>query len=79
MIIYWRHTQKLPKHGQITIFDRSRYENVLISKYIQFILIRTMASEIVDGVKIDKTFFWNGVMSKLTILKKYHEREWCKF
>lgn len=28
----WRHAQKLPEHGQITIFNRSHYENVLISK-----------------------------------------------
>lgn len=28
----WRHTIKLPEHGQIVIFNRSHYENVLISK-----------------------------------------------
>ena len=28
----WRHAIKLPEHGQITIFNRSHYENVLISK-----------------------------------------------
>lgn len=28
----WRHAQKLPEYGQITIFNRSHYENVLISK-----------------------------------------------
>jgi PPK2 family polyphosphate:nucleotide phosphotransferase len=28
----WRHTLKLPEHGQIVIFNRSYYENVLISK-----------------------------------------------
>ena len=28
----WRHAQKLPEHGQIAIFNRSHYENVLISK-----------------------------------------------
>lgn len=28
----WRHTIKLPEHGQIAIFNRSHYENVLISK-----------------------------------------------
>lgn len=28
----WRHVQKLPEHGQIAVFNRSHYENVLISK-----------------------------------------------
>ena len=28
----WRHVIKLPEHGQIAIFNRSNYENVLISK-----------------------------------------------
>ncbi|MBX2904649.1 MAG: polyphosphate kinase 2 family protein [Taibaiella sp.] len=28
----WRHYQVLPAHGEITIFNRSHYENVLISK-----------------------------------------------
>lgn len=28
----WRHTLKLPERGQIMIFNRSHYENVLISK-----------------------------------------------
>ena len=28
----WRHAINLPEHGQITIFNRSYYENVLISK-----------------------------------------------
>lgn len=28
----WRHDQKMPEHGQIAIFNRSHYENVLISK-----------------------------------------------
>jgi len=28
----WRHHIKLPEHGQIAIFNRSHYENVLISK-----------------------------------------------
>ena len=28
----WRHTVKLPEKGQIVIFNRSHYENVLISK-----------------------------------------------
>jgi PPK2 family polyphosphate:nucleotide phosphotransferase len=28
----WRHAIKLPEHGQIAVFNRSHYENVLISK-----------------------------------------------
>ncbi len=28
----WRHVLKLPEHGQIAIFNRSHYENVLIAK-----------------------------------------------
>lgn len=35
----WRHTLQLPKHGQIVIFNRSHYENVLISKvHPEFVL-----------------------------------------
>lgn len=28
----WRHEQKMPEHGEIAIFNRSHYENVIISK-----------------------------------------------
>ena len=28
----WRHILKLPEHGQIAIFNRSHYENVLVTR-----------------------------------------------
>lgn len=53
----WRHSIKLPKRGEITIFNRSHYENVLISRvHPQFVL-----AERIPGVetiaKVDKDFW----------------------
>lgn len=54
----WRHSQKLPEHGQITIFNRSHYENVLISKVHPEIILAERLPGISSIDKIDKDF-WN--------------------
>lgn len=53
----WRHAIKLPEHGQITIFNRSHYENVLISKvHPEIVLAERLLG--IDGIdKIDNTFW----------------------
>jgi len=53
----WRHAQKLPEHGQIVIFNRSHYENVLISKvHPEFILAEHLPG-IDSNNKIDHDFW----------------------
>ncbi|MHB1922470.1 MAG: polyphosphate kinase 2 family protein [Chitinophagaceae bacterium] len=53
----WRHYIKLPQKGQITIFNRSHYENVLVSRVHPEIVL----SERIPGVeslgKIDRKFW----------------------
>lgn len=53
----WRHTIKLPEHGQIVIFNRSHYENVLISKvHPELVLVERIKGY--DKLsKIDKAFW----------------------
>ena len=53
----WRHVQKLPEHGQITIFNRSHYENVLISKVHSELVLAERLPEINSIDKIDKDFW----------------------
>jgi PPK2 family polyphosphate:nucleotide phosphotransferase len=53
----WRHYQKLPEHGQIAIFNRSHYENVLISKVHPNIVLAERIPGIDSIEKIDKTFW----------------------
>lgn len=54
----WRHTQKLPERGQISIFNRSHYENVLISKVHPEIVLAERLPGIDNVKKIDQNF-WN--------------------
>lgn len=53
----WRYALKLPEHGQIAIFNRSHYENVLISKVHPELVL----SERIQGYdtlkKVDKSFW----------------------
>ena len=53
----WRHAQKLPEHGQITIFNRSHYENVLISKVHPEIVLAERLPNVDSTDKIDKRFW----------------------
>lgn len=53
----WRHYQKLPERGQIVIFNRSHYENVLISKVHPEIVLAERIPGIDSIEKIDKNFW----------------------
>lgn len=65
----WRHSIKLPEHGQIAIFNRSHYENVLISKvHPEFVL-----SESIYGIdtleKVNKKF-WKARYAQINNFEK---------
>jgi PPK2 family polyphosphate:nucleotide phosphotransferase len=53
----WRYVQHLPEHGQITIFNRSHYENVLIAKVHPEIVLAERLLDIDSEDKIDKDFW----------------------
>ena len=53
----WRHYLKLPEHGQIVIFNRSHYENVLISKVHPEIVLAEQVPGIDSVKKVDKKFW----------------------
>jgi PPK2 family polyphosphate:nucleotide phosphotransferase len=53
----WRHTLKLPEHGQIAVFNRSWYENVLISRVHPELVLAERLREIVQIRDIDKAFW----------------------
>jgi len=55
----WRHAQKLPEHGQITIFNRSHYENVIISKVHPELILAERLPGIKNIDNIDKDFWKN--------------------
>ena len=53
----WRHSIKLPERGQIAIFNRSHYENVLISKVHPHLILAERLKGYDDIQKIDKSFW----------------------
>jgi len=53
----WRHVQELPEHGTIVIFNRSHYENVLISKVHPEIVLSERLPGIDKISKITKKFW----------------------
>ncbi len=53
----WRHAQKLPEHGQIVIFNRSHYENVLISRVHPEIVLAERLPDIDNTDKITGKFW----------------------
>ena len=65
----WRHAQKLPEHGQITIFNRSHYENVLISKVHPELILAERLPDIKSIDKID-TDFWNKRYKQINYFEK---------
>jgi PPK2 family polyphosphate:nucleotide phosphotransferase len=65
----WRHTQKLPKHGQITIFNRSYYENVLISKVHPELVLAEHLPGINTVHKVDKAF-WDKRYEQINSFEK---------
>ena len=65
----WRHAQKLPEHGQITIFNRSHYENVLISKVHPELVLAERLPDIKSVDNIDKDF-WNNRYEQINYFEK---------
>lgn len=53
----WRHSQKMPEHGQIAIFNRSHYENVLISKVHPKIVLSERLPGVVKLKDVDQKFW----------------------
>ncbi len=53
----WRHAIKLPGHGQIVIFNRSHYENVLISKVHPELVLSERLKGYDKVSEIDKSFW----------------------
>lgn len=53
----WRHTQKLPEHGQIVVFNRSHYENLLISRVHPELVLAERLPDIDAPDKIDARFW----------------------
>lgn len=53
----WRYVQKLPERGEIAIFNRSHYENVLVTKVHPEILLSERLPDIDKVKKIDKAFW----------------------
>ena len=65
----WRHAIKLPEHGQIAIFNRSHYENVLISKVHPEIVLAERLPGIDSIHKIDKQF-WKMRYNQINYFEK---------
>ena len=65
----WRHTIKLPEHGQILIFNRSYYENVLISKVHPELLMAERLYAYNSLSKIDKAF-WKLRYNQIKLFEK---------
>ncbi|MEP7142866.1 MAG: PPK2 family polyphosphate kinase [Ferruginibacter sp.] len=65
----WRHAQKLPMHGQITIFNRSHYENVLISKVHPELILAERLPGIDSTKKIDPKF-WDARYKQINYFEK---------
>jgi PPK2 family polyphosphate:nucleotide phosphotransferase len=53
----WRHYIYLPEQGQISIFNRSHYENVLISRVHPEIVVAERLPGIDKTAKVDKVFW----------------------
>lgn len=65
----WRHAEKLPERGQITIFNRSHYENVLIAKvHPKFVLAEKLPK--VDSVEDVNERFWKQRYKQINAFEK---------
>ena len=53
----WRHYLKLPRRGEIAVFNRSHYENVLIAKVHPEIVLSEKIPGIDSVEKVDKEFW----------------------
>jgi len=53
----WRHQIKLPEKGKITVFNRTHYENVLVTRVHPEYLINENIPEITDPTNLPKDFW----------------------
>jgi PPK2 family polyphosphate:nucleotide phosphotransferase len=65
----WRHAEKLPERGQITIFNRSHYENVLIAKVHPELVLAEKLSK-VDSVEDVNERFWKRRYKQINAFEK---------
>ena len=65
----WRHVQHLPEHGQITIFNRSYFENVLIAKVHPEIVLAERLPHVDTEDKVDK-YFWKKRYKQINYFEK---------
>lgn len=66
----WRHYQALPERGMIEIFNRSHYENVLVTKVQPEFILNENLPEIDSVDKIDKKF-WNNRYEAINAIEKH--------
>jgi len=65
----WRYVQHLPEHGQITIFNRSHYESVLIAKVHPKIVLAERLPDVDSEDKVDKEF-WRKRYEQINYFEK---------
>lgn len=65
----WRYVQHLPEHGQITIFNRSHYESVLIAKVHPKIVLAERLLDVDSEDKVDKEF-WGKRYEQINYFEK---------
>ncbi len=65
----WRHVLKLPEHGQIAIFNRSHYENVLIAKvHPEIVLAERLPGIFTTENVVEK--FWKNRYKQINTFEK---------
>ncbi len=67
----WRHTIHLPEHGQIVIFNRSHYENVLITKVHPELILAEHLVDYDKESKIDNEF-WKQRYNQINNFEKWN-------
>ncbi len=55
----WRHFKTLPQYGRIGVYNRSHYENVLVSKVHPDLLVKEHLPGIKSGKDVNKKFWEN--------------------
>ncbi len=66
---FWRHYLELPGRGEIGIFNRSHYENVLVTKvHPEYVLRENLPG--IDSVKNIGTKFWEQRYKQITRFEK---------
>jgi PPK2 family polyphosphate:nucleotide phosphotransferase len=66
---FWRHYQAVPARGEIGIFNRSHYENVLVTRvYPEFILNENLPG--IETIADITPAFWNMRMEQINRFEK---------